>query len=328
MRMAVATVGIVVFSCLLAPMEPAIGQSSAGTYPSKPVRLVVPFAPGGTDIIARLLGPKLSDALGQQFVIDNRPGAGGAVGAEIVARAAPDGYTLLLANPGPNIHNALLRKKPPYAVSDFAAIVYIGYAPLIIVANPKFPPNNVSELIAYAKAKPGKVSWGSSGTNSNPHVALELLKAITGVNIVHVPYKGSGPALTDTVGGHIDAMYTTTMTAEAHIKSGRVKILGSAGKKRQAVISDVPTLVEQGIKGAEAMVWLGLVTAAKTPRSIIDKLNRQVNQALGMPDVRQRLEQLGIEIEGGTPEKFGAFIKAEVETLTRLIKAGAVQQTD
>ena len=305
--------------------DPAWGQIDAGNYPDKPVRLVVPFAPGGTDIIARLLGQRLVGVWGQQFVIDNRPGAGGAVGTEMVARAAPDGYTLLLTNPGPSIYNVLLRKKPPYAVSDFAPIVYIGYASLIVAANPKFTPNNVSELIAYAKANPGKVSWGSAGANSNTHAALELLKATTGVNIVHVPYKGMGPSLIDVVAGQIDAMYTTTMAAEAHIKSGRLKVLGAAGTKRQALIPEVPTLAEQGINGADAIIWIGLVTAAKTPRPIIDKLNREVNNVLQIPEVRERLEQLGIEIEGGTPEKFGAFIKAEVEGLTRLIKAGAMQ---
>jgi tripartite-type tricarboxylate transporter receptor subunit TctC len=305
--------------------DPAWGRVGASNYPDKPVRLVVPFAPGGTDIIARLVGQKLVGVWGQQFVIDNRPGAGGAVGTEMVARAAPDGYTLLLTNPGPSIYNVLLRKKPPYAVSDFAPIVYIGYAPLIVVANPKFTPNNVSELIAYAKTNPDKVSWGSAGANSNTHAALELLKAATGVNIVHVPYKGMGPSLIDVVAGQIDAMYTTIMAAGAHIKSGRLKILGAAGAKRQALIPEVPTLAEQGINGADAIVWIGLVTAAKTPRPIIDKLNREVNNVLQIPDVRQRLEQLGIEIEGGTPEKFSAFIKAEVEGLTRLIKAGAVR---
>jgi len=318
--------GVLASLCFVASAScPAWGQSDATTYPDKPVRLVVPFAPGGTDVIARLLGHRLAGVWGQQFVIDNRPGAGGAIGADLVARAAPDGYTVLLTNPGPGIYNALLRRNPPYSVSDFAPIVYIGYAPLIIVANPKFPPNNVSELIAYAKANPGKVNWGSSGTNSNPHTALELLKSVTGVNIVHVPYKGTGPALIDAVGGQIDAMYTTTLSAESQIKSGRVKILGNAGAKRQAVIPDVPTLSEQGVQGANAVVWLGLVTAAKTPRSIIDKLNLEVNKALQVAEVRQRLEQLGIEIEGGPPEKFSALIKAEVEGVSRLLKAGALQ---
>lgn len=329
MRITVAPVAVLACLCLLSPARSAWGQGAAGTYPNKPVRLVVPFTPGAsTDIVARLVGQKLSDALGQQFVVDNRPGAGGVIGAETVTRAAPDGYTLMLGNNGPIIQNVLLRKKPSYVVSDFAPVVYIGYAPLIAVANPRFPPNNMKELIAYARSNPGKVSWGSSGTGSNPHTALEILKAVTGVSIVHVPYKGTAPALTDVVAGQIDALYTTTISADAHIKSGRAKVLGVAGAKRPAAIPNVATLAEQGIKGADAIVWLGVVAPAKTPRPIIDKLNREATKALGAPEVRQRLEQLGLEIEGGTPEQFSAFIKSEVDTLARLIKAGSVQQID
>jgi tripartite-type tricarboxylate transporter receptor subunit TctC len=225
-------------------------QDKPAAYPTKPVRLVVPFAPGAsTDILARLLGQKLADALGQQFIVDNRAGAGGGVGAETVAHATPDGYTLMLANPGPMINNVLLRKKPPYTLNDFAPIVYIGSAPLIAVANPKFPPNDVKELVAYAKANPGKVTWGSSGIGSNPHAGLEQLKAATGVNITHVPYKGSAPALMDAVSGQIDALYTTTASAESAIRNARVKVLGVAGPKRSAVIPNVPTLAEQGDQG-------------------------------------------------------------------------------
>lgn len=302
-------------------------QKPADSYPSKPVRVVVPFAPGAsTDLVARLLGQKLSDAWSQQFIVDNRPGAGGALGAETVARAAPDGYTLMVTNPGPSLNNILLRKKPTYGFGDFATIIYIGSAPLIAVAHPKFPPNDMKELIAYAKAHPGKVSWGSSGTGSNPHAALELLNVVTGVNIVHVPYKGTGPALTDVVGGQIDGLYTTTISADAFIRNGRAKVLGVAGPKRQAVIPNVPTLAEQGIKGADNLLWIGLVTAAKVPRTIIDKLNREMNRVLRMPDVKQRFGQLGLDIEGGTPEHFGAFIKSQADGMNSLIKTGALQR--
>jgi tripartite-type tricarboxylate transporter receptor subunit TctC len=290
------------------------------------VRWVVPFTPGASnDIIARLVGQKLTEAWGQQFVVDNRAGAGGLVGAETVARANPDGYTLLLANPGPNVNSVLLRKQPPYKVSDFDPVVWIGYAPLIILANPKFQPNNAKELVGYAKANPGKVSWGSSGVGSSLHIGLAVFQVATGVNVVHVPYKGAAPALTDLVAGQTQIMHTTSVTADAQIKAGRVKILGIAAKKRQAVLPDVATLDEQGIKGAEAIVWFGVAAPAKTPRPIIDKLNREVNKALQMPDVRLRLDQLGLEVEGGTAEKFDAFIKSEAARLTRLIKAGALQ---
>jgi tripartite-type tricarboxylate transporter receptor subunit TctC len=310
---------------LLSPATAQAAQDVAAVYPVKPVRLVVPFAPGASsDILARLLGQKLAESLGQQFIVDNRPGAGGAVGAETVARAAPDGYTLMITNPGPAINNVLLRKKPTYTLSDFATIAYIGSAPLIAVANVKFPANDMKELIAYAKANPGKVTWGSSGSGSNPHAALEQLKAATGVNITHVPYKGTAPALTDTVSGQIDALYTTTISAESVIRSGRAKVLGVAGPKRAAVIPNVATLAEQGIKGADNLLWVGLVTTAKVPRAIVDRLNSEVNRILQLPEVKQRFEQLGIDIEGGTPDHFEKFIKAQAESLKALVKAGVL----
>jgi tripartite-type tricarboxylate transporter receptor subunit TctC len=301
-------------------------QPTGHSYPTKPVRLVVPFTPGAsTDIVARLIGGKLTEALGQQFIVDNRPGAGGGVGAETVARSEPDGYTILLTNPGPSINNILLRKKPTYQFSDFAPIVYIGSTPLIAVVNPKFPANDVKELVAYAKSNPGKVSWGSSGTGSNPHAGLEVLKAVTGINIVHVPYKGTGPALTDVVAGQIDGLYTTTVSAEAFIRNGRVKVLGVAGPKRQAVIPNVPTLTEQGIKGADNLLWIGLVTGARVPRTIVERLNQEVNRILRLPDVRQRFDQLGLDVEGGTTQQFGAFIKSQADEMAKLIRSGALQ---
>jgi tripartite-type tricarboxylate transporter receptor subunit TctC len=311
---------------IMAALAPLAAAQKPESYPAKPVRVVVPFTPGAsTDIVARLLGSKLSEGWGQQFIVDNRPGAGGALGAETVAHAEPDGYTIMVTNPGPSLNNILLRKKPTYQFADFAPVVYIGSAPLIAVVNAKFPPNDMKELVAYAKAHPGKVSWGSSGTGSNPHAGLEVLKAVTGVDIVHVPYKGSGPALTDAVGGQIQGLYTTTLSADAFIRNGRVKVLGVAGPKRQAIIPNVPTLAEQGIRGADNILWIGLVTSARVPRARVDKLNREVNRVLQLPDVKARFEQLGLDIEGGTPEQFGAFMKAQADAMRSLIKTGALQ---
>lgn len=302
------------------------GRAAGADYPARPVRWVVPFPPGASnDIIARLVGQKLTEAWGQQFVVDNRPGAGGSLGADTVAKAAPDGYTLLLANPGPNINNPLMRKDTPYKVRDFAPIVFIGYAPLIIVANPKFPPNSAKELVEYAKANPGRVNWGSSGNGSSLHIGLALFQAATGINVVHVPYKGAAPALTDVVGGQINLMYTTTVTGDVHIKAGRVKVIANAGSKRQAVLPNVATLSEQGIRNAEAIVWFGVAAPAKTPRAIIDKLNAEINKALELPDVKKRLGQLGLEVAGGSPEDFDKFMRQEAARLSGLIKTGAVK---
>lgn len=304
----------------------ACSIANAQTYPDKPVRLVVPFTPGGsTDIVARLIATKLSEFWGQQFVVDNRPGAGGAIGAETVARATPDGYTIMLTNPGPAVQNVVLRRKPTYALADFAPIVYVGYAPNIIVANPGLPARNLKELIAYARANPGKINWASPGRGSNPHVALEMLKLATGIDVVHVPFKGAAQAFVDLAAGQVHAQYTSYISTEAYIKSGRLKVLGVSGTKRLAVLPDVMTFREQGVDGADSMLWIGFVTVAMVPRARIDELNGGVNRALQMPDVRGRLEQLGLEIEGGTPKKFGAFIASEAKRLAPLVRAGTLR---
>ncbi len=300
-------------------------QVAAGSYPDKAVRWVVPFTPGASnDIIARLIATKLLDAWGQQFIIDNRPGAGGLIGADTVAKAAPDGYTLLLSNPGPSVNSPLLTRKSPYKVDDFTPIIFFGYAPLLILANPALPVRNPKELLDYVKANSGKINWGSSGTGSSLHIGLAVFQAATGVKVTHVPYKGSSPAITDLIGGQIQFMHTTTVSAEAQIKSGRVRVVALASPKRQALLPDVPTLAEGGIKDAEAIVWFGMSGPPKLPRAIVDKLNAECNRILQMPDVKRRLDELGLEVEGGTPEKFSAFIRKEADRLTALIKAGAL----
>jgi tripartite-type tricarboxylate transporter receptor subunit TctC len=298
----------------------------AGTYPSRPVRWIVPFTPGASnDIIARLIGGKLGEAFGQQVVVDNRPGAGGAIGAETVAKAAPDGYTLLLANPGPSVNTPLMMKKPLYSVSDYTNIVFIGYAPLIIIANPGFPPKNPKELLAYARANPGKINWGSSGNGSSLHIGLALFQAATSTDVVHVPYKGAAPAITDTAGGQINLMYTTTVSGEAMIKANRVKVIGIASAKRSPLLPEVQTLAESGIRDAEAIVWFGMAGPSRLPRALVEKLNAQVNKTLALPDVKQRLDQLGLEVAGGKPEEFDAFVKKEAAKVQRLIKAGLLK---
>jgi len=308
---------------------PALAQGPAAAYPSKPVRWVVPFTPGASnDITARLFAQKMSEATGQQFIIDNRPGAGGSIGAQLAAEAAPDGHTLLHANPGPSVNNVIMRRKSPYQINDFAPVFFMGYTPLLILASPKFAANNSRELVSYAKANQGKLTWASSGNGSSLHIGLALFGAATGLDFVHVPYKGTVPAITDVMSGRVDVMHTTVVSAEAQIKAGRVKVLAVAAPKRQAILPNVPTLLEEGIKNAEATVWFGVQVQAKTPRPIINKLNSQMNQIMTMPDVQARLDQLGLVKVGGTPEEFGAFIKTEADKLSMLINTKRVEMMD
>lgn len=321
-------VGLLCAAAMIGLPSAAAAQGGAD-YPARPVRWVVPFPPGASnDVTARILAQKLSERYGQQFVVDNRPGAGGTIGGAIVAESEPNGYTLLHANPGPSVNNVLMRRKPPYRMSDFAPVFYIGYVPLIIVADPNFPPTDVKTLVTYAKANPGKINWASSGNGSSLHIGLALFQAATGVDVVHVPYKGTAPALTDVMSGRVQAMYTTTVSASAQIKAKRVKVLGVAAPKRQAVLPDVPTLAEEGVQNAEAVVWFGVSAPAKTPVAIITKLNAELNRAIGMPDVKQRLDQLGLVPEGGSPQDFAAFLQREAERLTMLIKTNRVQMID
>ena len=303
----------------------AAAQDTAANYPARPVRWIVPFSPGASnDITARLLAHKLTEIMGQQFVVDNRPGAGGSIGGKLVADAAPDGYTLLHANPGPSINNVLMRNKSPYRMDDLAPVMIIGYVPLVIVASPKFAPDTPKQLVAYAKANPGKLTWASAGNGSNLQVGLALFQAATDTDVLEIPYKGTAPALIDIISGRVNVMYTTTVSGEAHIKAGQIKVIGVAAPKRQAVIPNVLTLAEEGIKNAEAVVWFGVQVPAKTPRAIIAKLNAGLNKALDMPDVQTKLDQLGLVVAGGSPDDFAAFIKDEADRLRMLIKTKRV----
>ena len=301
----------------------------ADDYPSKTVRLIVPFTPGASnDITARLIAAHLVHAWGQQFVIDNRAGAGGVVGAETVARATPDGYTLLASNPGPNVNNPIMLKKPTYRVEDFAAVVIYGYTPLIIAAHPSFAPRNPRELVDYLKAHPGKFGWGSTGTGGGAHIALALFQAATGVAVIHIPYKGAAPGLNELAGGNIPLFYTTLVSADALIKSGRVRIIGVAAPTRLAQLPEVPTLIDHGIRNAEAIIWYGLAAPAATPPPVIEKLNRAVNRIMTMPDVRARFAQLGLEAFGGTSAEAEIFIRTEVARLKELMQTGLISALD
>lgn len=314
---------------LSAMAAPAMAADSTAAYPNRPVRWIVPFAPGASnDITARLLAQKMSDSMGQQFVVDNRPGSGGSIGAKIVADATPDGYTLLHANPGPSVNNVLLRRKPDYQLTAFAPVMFIGYSPLIIVANPGFAPNNARELLAYAKANPGKMTWASSGNGSSLHIGLALFAAATSTDFVHVPYKGTAPAFVDVIARRVDVVYTTVVSGDAHLKAGRLKVLAVAAPKRQAVIPNVPTLAEEGINNAEATVWFGVQVPAKTPRPVIARLNAELNKAMNLQDVKAKLDQLGLVSAGGSTDDFAKFMQGEASRLKMLLQTKRVNMLD
>jgi len=293
----------------------------AQAYPGKPVRFIVPFPPGGpVDTTARGFTHKLSEYWGQQALVDNRAGAGGIVGAEIAAKSPADGYTVFVCS----IHHSVLPGlKPglPYDIEkDFVPVTFAAMFPIILVAHPSVPAKTIPELIAYAKKNPGKLAFGSAGTGGGTHLAGELFKAQAGVDLLHVPYKGSAPAMTDLLGGQVQLMFSDAPTALPHIKSGRVRALGVASPKRSSLAPDVPTIAESGVKGYEAYSWAGVVVPAGTPAPIVAKLNADITKALSQPDVKKRLFEEGAEAMPTTPEQFGKMLKAEIAKWTKVVK--------
>jgi len=300
---------------------------AAADYPNRPVSLVVAFTPGGpSDVLARIVGKKLEAQLRQPFVIENRPGAGGNIAAESVARSAPDGYTLLNGNNSILATNASLYKKIGYdAEKDFAPISLLGLQPNILVVNPQVPAKNLAELIALAKANPGKLNFASSGYGAAAHLAGELFKTEAKIDIVHVAYKGAAPALQDVIAGHVQMMFATSASVIGHIKSGALRPLAVTTLKRTPLLPDVATIDELGIKGFDATTWHGLVAPAGTPKEIISALHAATVEALKDSEVRQQLENLGVDVVGGTPEEFAAYIKSETPKWTAVVKASGAK---
>jgi tripartite-type tricarboxylate transporter receptor subunit TctC len=299
----------------------------AAEYPVRPVTLVVAFTPGGpSDVLARIVGRKLEQILGQPFVIENRPGAGGNVAAEAVAHAVPDGYTLLNGNNSILATNAALYKKVNFdPVADFAPISLIGSQANILVVNPGLLVQSMAELIALARARPGKLNFASSGHGAAAHLAGELFKSAAGIDIVHVPYKGAAPALQDVIAGHVDMMFATAASVVPHIRDGTVRALAVTTPARTAVLPDIPTVDELGLKGFDATTWHGLVAPARTPREIIDVLHRASAATLADAAVRKSLGDLGVDIIGGTPEDFAAYIRSEIPKWTAIVKASGAR---
>jgi tripartite-type tricarboxylate transporter receptor subunit TctC len=294
-------------------------------YPNKPLRLIVPFAPGGsTDIFARLIAERAQGALGQPVVVENRAGAAGNIGAEAVVRAAPDGYTLLMATTGVMaINNALYKNMTYDAAKDLEPVVYVASITNILIVPPDSPAKSVAELIALAKKEPGKLTFASSGAGASTHMSAELFKSMTGTDIVHVPYKGSGPAMPDLMSGRVSMMFENAPGAMSHIKAGKLRALGQTGLKRSASLPDVPTVAE-AVPGYESLSWSGIAVAAGTPKPVIERLNRDLNAVLAMPEMRQKLAEQGAETIGGPPEAFARHIQAEREKWSRVIRSANI----
>ncbi len=292
-------------------------------YPVRPVRIVVPFPAGGpTDIVARTIAPKLSEALGQSVVVDNRAGAGGVNGTEQVSKGPADGYTLLMGTIGGLAVSMSLHSNRGYdTLRDFAPITQSVFVTNILVLHPSVPAKSVKELLAIARAQPGRLNYASAGAGTAPHLAGELLKMMGNVNIVHIPYKGSAPALTALLSGEVDFNFENTLIVLPHIKSGKVRPLAVTGAQRSKLAPELPTIAESGLPGYNASGWYGLVAPAATPKDIIARLNTEVVRILRLPDVVERLSSLGAEPAGNTPEQFGAFIRAEIDKWARLVKA-------
>jgi tripartite-type tricarboxylate transporter receptor subunit TctC len=296
-------------------------------YPVRPVRFIVPFAPGGsTDTLARTLAQRLSDALGQQVVVDNRSGGNGNIGTEIVARALPDGHTILLgyiANLG--IGPSLYAKLPYDPVRDFAPVTQLAVAPNILVAHPSVPVKSVRELVAYTRANPQKVNYASAAVASLGHLAGELLNSSAGIHMQHVPYKGSGQAVIDLLAGQVQIMFSGMSSVMPHIKAGKLRPLAVTGAQRSPATPDVPTIAEAGYPGFEASAWYGVLAPAGTPKAIVARLNTEILRVLKIPEVKERLENVGFELVGGTPDAFAAYIRSEIEKWARVVKASGIK---
>ena len=298
------------------------GGAPAEGWPEKPVRFVVGFTPGGpSDILARALGQKLADSWGQQVVIENRPGAGGNIAAELVARSAPDGTTWLLGNNSILATNQSLYGKLGYdPVKDFAPVALVAIQPNILVVNPSVPVSSVKELIALAKAKPGALNYASSGSGAAAHLAGELFKAMTGVQMVHVPYKGAQPALTDVIAGQAQLMFATSASVIPYIKAGRLRALAVTTAQRSATVPELPTISESGVPGFEAITWHGVVVPAATRGALVERLNADIVKVLHMRDLRERFESLGAELATGTPQDFAEYIAREIPKWAKVVK--------
>ena len=299
----------------------AQAPSSGPAYPAKPIRVIDAYPPGGsTDVVARIIAAKFQEGTGQPWIIDNRPGAQGIIGSEVVARSAPDGYTLLMFTGSHTVHPSIYPKMPYELLRDFAPVTLTSATTNILVVHPTVPAKSVKELIAIARSKPGVLNYSSAGTGSTTHMAMELFKSMARVDFVHIPYKGAAPAVLDLVGGHVDLMFAPLPVMLPHIKSGRVRPIAVSTGKRSGALPDIPTVAESGLAGYEATNAVGVLAPAATPRDIIVKLNAEIVRILRLPDVRDRLLGLGAEPVGNSPEQFAAWLKEDIARWAKIVK--------
>lgn len=302
------------------------GTLAAQTYPAKPIRFIVPFAPGGTtDIIARLMGNKLSEEFGQQVVVDNRGGAGSMIGTEAAAKSPADGYTIILNNIGLAINETLYPKRPYEALKDLAPVSLVGITPNVFVVHPSLPVKSVREFVAFAKARPGELTYASGGIGSSSHLAGALFQILSGTRVVHVPYKGAGPGLIDVASGQVHFMINSMPAVMTHVKSGRLRALAVSSTKRSQAAPELPTIAESGVPGYDYSTWYGLLVPAGTPQTVVARLNGAVQKALNNSSLREKLTQQGVETEPGTPEKFGSIISADIAKWRKIIREANIK---
>jgi tripartite-type tricarboxylate transporter receptor subunit TctC len=316
-----------VVASVLAIALGGLAAASAQTYPAKPIRMVVPYPPGGgNDTFGRLVGQKLGDRLGQQVVVENRPGAGATLGTEVVAKSPPDGYTLLLGSIATHAISPSLYSKVNYdPVRDFAPITVLAVAPTVLIAGPQVAARSLAELLAAARAQPGKLTYASGGNGTPPHISAEVFKAMTATDLLHIPFKGGGPALVGLMGGQVDLMFDTAASAMPHVKAGKLRALAIATAQRSGDLPEVPTFTEAGLSGYEVNSWYAVLAPAGTPPEIVARLHREITASLREPDMRERLRALGTDPVGNTPEEFGAFIRAELAKYAKVIRDAKIK---
>ena len=304
-----------------------VASAAAQDYPNRPVRMVVPYAAGGgVDIVARAVSQELAKGIGQPVIVENRTGAGSNIGSDFVAKAAPDGYTLLMASPANAINMSLYRKMPYDTQRDLAPVALVGAVPSVLVVSPALPAKTVAELVALAKEKPGSLNYGSGGSGTSEHLSAEMFKSLAAIDLVHVPYKGGANAMTDVISGQLSLMFTNMLGAMPHIRSGKLKAIAIADSRRSPSLPEVPTFAEAGFKDFEVLVWWGVMAPARTPAPVVTYLNREIVAALGAPELKERLDGMGARIIGGTPEQFGAFVAAEIVRWARAVQVSGATQ--